>query len=39
MKEFDSTSVPALKQKLDELTKTRGRVRSKITKACNEIDK
>ena len=38
MKNFDSISIPALKQKLDELTKARGHIRSKITKVCNKID-
>ena len=38
MKDFDSTSIPALKQKLHELTEAGGHVRSKITEVCNKID-
>ena len=38
MKDFDSTSIPALKQKLGEITKTSGHVCSNITEAYNKID-
>ena len=38
MEDFDAIFIPDLKQKLDELTKDRGHMRSKITKVCNIID-
>ena len=38
MEDFDAISIPALKPKLNELTKARGHIRSKITKVCNKID-